>query len=405
MNKKLIIGLAVLSAVSGTYVGGLHYLGSVSKFQIESALTNTGMLSPIDSSYQVFLFPPRVFTTNQLRTNSQEVFDFKTLVTPSYLKAYLTTKIFASNHKAKVKYSQFISPKDASFNALITAEYKFIDDEINANIDYQGVQFISDEAQISIPSGQFIYNKNRNETLLGFASSDAIHITTNGAMTSFYNPKALISADNTAITKYQVKMDSVKVGDIVISDSPLLNITTKLSDDDKFLENLTFEFKSSLLSGLNNVDFNLSLNNAPTDKFIDAVASSIDLALNDITPETKTDFIISIADLAKAKSSLNVSLESNLDEPKKATNIELNVSFPTGEYITDDNAFSVLDNMVFSLSGHTPLSLASKMVPLMILQKFASDSFIKYNNVTEQISTSIHIDKMDATVNGKIIHL
>ncbi|MUJ20400.1 hypothetical protein [Aliivibrio fischeri] len=405
MNKKLLVGLAIFTGVSASYVGGLHYLGQASKNKIEQALVNTELLSPITSSYQVLLFPPRVFTTNQLRTDTQEVFEFKSLVTPSFLKTYSVTKIYASNHKAKVKYSQFTNPKDASFNALITAEYKVMKNEINANLDYQGLKFISDEAEVMIPSGQFTFNKNSNETLLGFTSSDAIHIKTNGATTSFYNPKGLIISDNSTVTKYQVKMDSVKVGDIMVSDSPYLNITTNLSKDDKFIDNLTVDFNSKLLGGLKDFDFKVLLNDAPTDKFIDTVSSSMNLSLNEITPESKTNFILNVADLAKAKASLSISLQNNLADSKNATKINLDVSFPTGEYITDDNAFSVVDNMVLSLSGHTPLEFASKMVPITLLQKLTTDSIIKYDNITEQISTNIHVDKMDAVVNGQIIHL
>lgn len=237
-----------------------------------------------------------------------------------------------------------------------------------------------------------------------YAPVDDVTIDTLGGETKIKTPRVMWNIINQNTYTISVKSDSVSVGNVSIAKNPIASVSQTSHNN---ILDVTVDFKADSVTTNDDVKLKLNLSNLEPSASVALFKNSTAL-LQEPSEKNREQLITksleNLFDLAKHNASAELTLKADELKPAK-TDISIDVKFEedSKNYISKDNAFSILESLIVDAKLQLPTDVAVMMVDPMWLQNFLSDGLIE--NHKGQLSTEIHFRDMAANVNGKTINL
>ena len=396
----VVAGIAVAVSAIG-YFGGQYYVAQTFK----ETLSNSG--------YCMKTTLPVYTVKNSSMAISADCSDFYgyewkvfSVLKPDWQKhgIYSQTKLIANNEDTINAVSQLIDPKTKALKATGYGLHTFGADHVE--VEFEPFQFVSEQNSIVMPTSVLILDKEHASSKIDivYAPVDDVTIDTLGGETKIKTPRVMWNITDQNTYSISVKSESISVGNVSIANNPIAAVSQ--SNHDNILD-VSVEFKADSITTNQNVDLSLELNNLDPVTSAALFKNSTSL-LQETSEKNKSEIITksleNLFDLAKNNASAKLSLKADEDMPVK-TDISIDISFEEDSmnYISKDNAFSILESLIVDAKLKLPTDVAVMMIDPMWLQNFLSDGLIE--NHKGQLSTEIHFRDMAANVNGKSINL
>ncbi|MCC3803813.1 hypothetical protein IB292_02065 [Vibrio parahaemolyticus] len=396
-KSKKALAASIAIALIGTGYGAKEYVLST----YNSALENTPLVSEAISGYAFNngnLFIESIITDHA-------GFEWQSIskvdIAQDGIGLSLTSKAFAIDEATSKEYTNWLSAKNNSLNAI--AETTITNNGLHSDVRFKPVSLNTPSGLITIPETAVIYDAElgSSKSSIVIAALGNVNVEAVGNNATFIKPRLKYQPETSSKqVHYSARFEGVNVGLVEVSKATEIDIVILPQKNNLF--NLGVDANIEQLSNVKNIKSRLLLSNLDEKSLAELTNAAVTAFSTDLASKVKN--LTALFNYAKVGGSAKLDITG---EDLKGTGLLVDAKLGFDEDfrqgITTENAFSILDSAQLDAKVSLPVELATSLTGPVWMSTFINDGMALL--VDDQVQTEISIRNMDAVVNGKTLSL